>query len=125
MKIRRIGDVPYCSGKYYVYHILENDSTFVFDDGTEKEHKAGTMVYNTIDIDDEDIKNWDEKSKELAKTWQYWGCPDFPENIILHNLSCSSCEFCIWTSHFKYCTQLDRELNNWFRINARLKDCPF
>lgn len=110
--------------EYRVYYLVENDSTIVDKNGEVKEHiKAGSVLHNTIYIDESDIAEWDKKSKDLKEQWEYWGFPDFPENP--DNLHCSSCHYCIWTSHFKYCTQLNRELNNWFRINARLKDCPF
>lgn len=124
MVIRKIEEIPFCAGEYRVYYLVKNDSTIVDKNGEVKEHiKAGSVLHNTIYIDESDIANWDKKSKELKEQWEYWGFPDFPENP--DNLRCSSCHYCIWTSHFKYCTQLNRELNNWFRINARLKDCPF
>lgn len=122
MRIRKIHDTPSLAATYFVYRILKNDSIVIGSDFKEKV-KAGSIIANTIEVTEEDIKNWSSRAKELEKDYEYWGEMCFPENP--ENLSCSSCEYCIWTSHFKYCIQLNKRLTNGFKTNEKLKDCPF
>lgn len=37
---------------------------------------------------------------------------------------CYLCPFSVWYADYKRCTALQRQLHPYFRINARLKDCP-
>ena len=37
---------------------------------------------------------------------------------------CYRCPFSVWYTDYKRCTVLKRQLHPYFRIDARLKDCP-
>jgi len=108
MKIRKINNIPPCAGRYILYQRIPDNK----------------LLFTYIYFDDDNINHWDETLCELFKenAWEYWGdCNEHPIFVS----SCYECPYSIWTSHFKYCKQLEFELNNWFRINAQLKDCPF
>lgn len=38
--------------------------------------------------------------------------------------SCYTCPYSLWYSGYKKCCLLDKHMHQYFRINARLKDCP-
>ncbi len=89
-------------------------------------YKSQTMNYDTKEIIDKGLyitfARWNgEKWINLYGNPFFWMEVIPPEN---NPSSCSFCYHCIWLSNFKFCKLLEQELNPWFRINAKLKNCP-
>jgi hypothetical protein len=123
-QINEVNGMKY-RGTVIAYKYIRPGGIYIDDaTGEVTEFNEYGIISKAYHIKTEDVNELNRIWEELSKTYDIFGFPEYPIDPV-HNVSCSGCEYCIWTSHFKYCNQLQRELNNWFRIDARLKDCPF